>query len=73
MQRLSSDEISRLTPEERLSLIGQLWDSLDDSDLSLSTAQRAELARRIETFDRDEAEAISWEQLRAELIRRCPQ
>ena len=63
MQPLSPDEISRLSPEERLALIGQLWDSLHDADISLSASQRTELGRRLATLDEDRAKAVTWEQL----------
>jgi putative addiction module component (TIGR02574 family) len=72
MGSLDSDELARLSPQERLALIGQLWDSLGDSDVPLPEAQRAELARRLSTLDQDQAQAVSWEQLRAELARRRP-
>jgi len=72
MHTLRADEIARLSPEERLSLIGQLWDSLGDSDVPLTTSQQAELSRRLSNLDRDRAEAVSWEQLRAELAQRHP-
>lgn len=70
--QLSSDEISRLSVDERLDLIGQLWDSLEHEPLPLSTAQQQELDRRLTTLDQERAEGQSWEQLRAELERRCP-
>lgn len=73
MQPLSPHEIHHFSPEERLAQIGQLWDSLHDGEVSISAAQRAELGNRLSTFDRDRAEAVTWEQLRAELERRCPQ
>ena len=72
MQPLGPDEISRLSPEERLALIGQLWDSLHDTEVSLSAAQRTELERRLSTLDQDRAKAVTWEQLQAELTRRRP-
>lgn len=56
MQPLSPDEISRLSPEERLALIGQLWDSLHDADVYLSAGQRTELGRRLATLDQDRSE-----------------
>ncbi|MGA2003221.1 MAG: addiction module protein [Terriglobales bacterium] len=70
MQPLSADEISRLSPQERLTLIGQLWDSLGDTDVSLTAAQRAELSRRLASLDQDRAQAVTWEELRAELAQR---
>ena len=44
MQNLDPAELARLSPEERLALIGQLWDSLRDDDIPLPEAQQAELA-----------------------------
>jgi putative addiction module component (TIGR02574 family) len=72
MGRLNSDELARLSPEERLALIGQLWDSLRDTDVPLPEEQQAELSRRLSSLDRDRAQAVPWEQMRAELDRRRP-
>jgi putative addiction module component (TIGR02574 family) len=69
---LNHDELVRLTPSERLALISQLWDSLEDEHLSLTAAQRAELDRRFTSLDQDRREGIAWEALNAELERRCP-
>jgi len=63
-------DISRLTPRERLELIGELWDSLSAADVQLTPAHEAELGRRLATFDADRREAISWEDVDAELDRR---
>ena len=70
MATLTHEEISRLAPEERLALIADLWDSLEDADVPLSAAQRAELMRRIESFDQDRACGITWAQLKAQLAKR---
>ena len=43
-------DFSRLTPEERLELIGQLWDSLDAAP-EPSAEQLAELERRSHDLD----------------------
>jgi putative addiction module component (TIGR02574 family) len=63
-------DISRLTPKERLDLIGELWDSLSAHDVPLTPAQEAELGRRLANFDEDIRTAIPWEQIDAELGRR---
>jgi putative addiction module component (TIGR02574 family) len=72
MQNLDPAELVRLSPEERLALIGQLWDSLRDDDIPLPEGQQAELARRLSSLDQDRTQAVTWEQLRAELARRRP-
>jgi putative addiction module component (TIGR02574 family) len=72
MELLTDDELARLTPPERLALISQLWDSLEDEQLPLTDAQRAELDRRLVSLDQDRSEGISWEAFKEELERRCP-
>lgn len=70
--QLTHDEIIRLSPRERLSLIEQLWNSLSDADIPLTAAQKAELERRMAMFDHDRTQAVSWDSLRIELVRSCP-
>jgi putative addiction module component (TIGR02574 family) len=64
---MTHDEIAKLSPAERLSLISDLWDSVADEDVQLTQAQRDELDRRLSTFEADAARAVSWETVRAEL------
>ena len=71
MLTITHDEITRLSPEERLTLIGELWDSLDPVDVPVTPTQRAELRRRLDTFEQDRSGGITWEQLRAQLARRA--
>ncbi|MEO8128022.1 MAG: addiction module protein, partial [Bryobacteraceae bacterium] len=47
MALLTDDDIVRLSPSERLALITQLWDSLEQHQLPLSHAQEVELERRL--------------------------
>jgi len=67
MELLTHDELARLTPPERLALISQLWDSLEDDQLPLTAAQRVELDSRLATLDQDRREGITWATLKAEL------
>ena len=69
---LTHDKITRLSPDERLALIAQLWDSLDDHQVQLTPSQLAELERRLATLDQDRAQSVTWETLKAELEQRCP-
>ena len=63
-------DIAKMTPREKLELIGELWDSLNPADIVLTPAQEAELARRIETFDTDAKEAKPWDEIKAERHKR---
>lgn len=62
-------EISQLSVEERLQLIGEIWDDIatEDQVPPLSEAQRAELDRRLEEHEQDPNSAIPWEEVRQEL------
>lgn len=71
MEPLTRNELSRLTPPERLALISQLWDSLEDGQLPVSAAQKEELDRRLATLEADRREGVTWETVKAELERRC--
>ena len=70
--QLTRDEITRLSPDERLALIAQLWDSLEDHQVQLTPVQQGELERRLATLDQNRAQSLTWETLKAELERRCP-
>ena len=63
-------ELARLSPRERLDLIERLWESLDDQDVPVTLAQRAELDRRIASFDQVRERSIPWEEIKAELRER---
>jgi putative addiction module component (TIGR02574 family) len=65
-------DIARLSPQERLDLIGQLWDSLDAKDIRLTPVQEAELDRRLATFDGDIKAGVTWEDIETALDRRYP-
>ena len=63
-------DINAMEPEERLRLIGDLWDSLSESpeDVSLTPAQRAELDRRLDRLESGKAKLVSWDELKARLV-----
>ncbi|WP_304188111.1 addiction module protein [Phenylobacterium aquaticum] len=63
MKTLTRDEIGRLSPTERLILIGDLWDSLDGASSPLPESQRLELDRRLANLDQDLGEAVTWDRL----------
>ena len=49
-------DFSKLSPEQRLELIGELWDSLEDELPPLEPELLAELDRRLAEFDANSAE-----------------
>lgn len=62
-------DLAGLTVEEKLELISELWDSIEESEavLPLTRAQSQELARRRADGLRDPAAMIDWSIVREEL------
>ena len=62
--------VEELSVEERLSLLGRLWDSLLDAGPPPTPAWHLDVVRqRIAAADADPAASIPLEQLRAKLLR----
>jgi len=59
--------IDRLSPEERVALALEIWESLGEARprVRLTAEQRAELARRDAELDANPGMALTWEQIRA--------
>ena len=62
--RLSIDKMS---VDERLELIGKIWDSIEELP-PLTEAQKAELDRRIESYRASPGDSVTWEAVKARLI-----
>lgn len=44
---MSTIDIAKLSPEERLELLAQLWDSLSPEAIPMTNSQKEELDRRL--------------------------
>lgn len=64
--------IDRLSVEDRLALVQEIWDSIADEAgrMPLSEAQRLELERRIAAHEANPGAAVPWEQVEAEALAR---
>jgi putative addiction module component (TIGR02574 family) len=63
--------LASLSVDERIALIGTLWDSLEPDEAAPITPElAAELDRRLADAEANPDEWVSWEQLRAELTSR---
>ena len=60
-------DIDRLSPEQRLRLLEQLWDSLTDDEVPLTAAQREELDRRLDDLEREGPRGIPWDDVLSRL------
>jgi putative addiction module component (TIGR02574 family) len=69
MSPITTLDIERLTVEQKLDLIAQLWDSIPKKGeaLPIPDWHRRELKKRIADADANPGTMIPWEELRAEL------
>ena len=58
-------DIAKLSAEDRLQLLEQLWDSLCETPeaVPMTDAQREELDRRLDELDRDGPVGIPWDEV----------
>ncbi len=60
--------IDRMSAEDRLRLIGEIWDSLSPADqLEIRRSHREELDRRLAAADADPSAGSPWKEVRARL------
>jgi putative addiction module component (TIGR02574 family) len=60
---MSTIDIAKLSPEEKLELLEQLWDSLSPEAIPMTDAQIEELDRRLDELDRDGPAGIPWNEV----------
>ncbi len=71
MGQMSLSELLKLPVPERLRLVEAIWDSIAAAPeaLELSDAEREELDRRWEAFERDPSAGSPWSEVRARILR----
>ena len=69
MGTVNMHEIEQLTIEERIQLVEEIWDSIaaTPENLELTEAQKQELDKRLEEYQRDKFPGEPWEDVKAEL------
>jgi len=62
-------EILQLSVAERIQIVEDIWDSISESpdSLELSEAEKAELDKRLESYQKNPNEGIEWEALKKNL------
>jgi putative addiction module component (TIGR02574 family) len=60
-------EIKSLSLEDRIHLVQAIWDSIaaEQVHLDLTDAQKQELDRRIDAYDTDAQNVLTWEEVKA--------
>ena len=61
--------IERLSVDERISLVEEIWDSIAEAT-PLTEAQRLELDRRLQDHEVNPGDVVSWEVIKASISTR---
>lgn len=72
MTQLQSLGIDRLTVDDRIALVQEIWESIADEveRAPLTDAQKQEIDRRLAAHRANPQAAIPWEQVKAEALAR---
>lgn len=64
--------IDRLSVDERLTLLEQIWDSIaaESAAVPLTDAQRTALVRRLADYEAHPDEVVAWDDVEAPMISR---
>ncbi len=67
-------EILQLSVAERIQIVEDIWDNILESpqSLSLSDTEKAELDKRLESYNQNPNEGIKWETLKKNLSESLP-
>jgi len=63
-------DVKRLSPEERIELAEELWESLAEEDIVLTPEQLEELERRRARLERDGPRGRPWREVLGEIEKR---
>jgi putative addiction module component (TIGR02574 family) len=64
------EEALRLSPKDRLQLIGDLWDTLSEEDVPVTPEERLLLDSRLGDFEVYPDDQSSWPEVKARLEKR---
>ena len=67
-----TNEIKKLSIAERILLVEEIWDSIarENEAFELTSAQKRELDKRSESFATSPSQGRSWEDIKAEFLKR---
>ena len=66
------EEIAKLSSEEKLQLVEEIWDDLIEhsEDIPLTEAQKKELDRRLDEYEKNPENVLTWKEVKASIRRR---
>lgn len=65
-------EIAKLTSDEKLQIAEEIWSDLNEhyKDIPLTEAQKKELNKRMDEYEKDPDNVLTWEEVKDSIHRR---
>ena len=60
-------EIKKLSVANRMSIIEEIWESIDKGGLSVSDSQKIEVRERVERYKNGKTKFFTWDEIKTEL------
>src|SRR5262245_30388122 len=67
---LDSEKLKRLSIDERLAMVDQICETIEEDSFAISPALRRELERRLKEVDAHPDEGSPWEEVEARILNR---
>jgi putative addiction module component (TIGR02574 family) len=61
------DEILALSPAEKILLMEKIWNSLPESSIAISEAQKSEVRNRIKRAKEGKSKFYTWDEVKREI------
>jgi putative addiction module component (TIGR02574 family) len=67
---MNIEEIKKMSHEEQLALISEIWDNLDKDSIKIPASHIKEVRQRIERIKQGKVKFYSWEEIKLRLHNR---
>jgi putative addiction module component (TIGR02574 family) len=69
-QATGTIDFTKLTIDERIALIGRIWDSInaDSATIPLTLAQQQELDKRLDEYENSPGAGVPWDEVKKNLL-----
>ena len=64
---IKMQEILDLSVADRITVVEQIWDSIDTAEIELSNELTEELDRRLDRYEKGETNFVRWAEVKREL------
>jgi putative addiction module component (TIGR02574 family) len=64
---ISKSEINKLTVPQKLALMEEIWTSINDEKIKITSEQKKELDRRLKKLESGQSKLYTWHEIKSSL------